>query len=183
MNPLSHIDIVSHSRVAHKAPMCTARGRSTRKESRAPQFVTDPDGTLIALVPTNKPGKVAEIEAEVWERLLANGLSPQLVWNTSLPGYSYVRGRWLGDKAKADPITLVSIAALVAGVSRSEQVKFKDGNRLNLRRSNLDIVPRQGRRREDPAALARPVYVPERDHAHEPRPQRHHEVGAGGAQA
>lgn len=183
MNHPPFNETVTRNPAADKAPKCKSRGRSIPKESRAPQFVQDPNGILIALVPTDKQGSVAEIEAEVWKRLLAAGLSPYLIWDTSKPGYAYVRGHWIGEKAKLDPITLVSVAALVAEVSKSEQVRFKDGNRLNLRRSNLEIVPRYGRRRTDPAELARPIYVPERDHAHEPRPQRHHEEEAGEVQA
>lgn len=51
----------------------------------------------------------------------------------------------------------VSIARWIAGAGRDEQVRYRDGDRFNLRRSNLALVARWGKR----TSGNRPIYVPE----------------------
>lgn len=88
MNHPPFSETVTRSRTTVKAHKCKSRGRSMPKESRASQFVQDPNGTLIALVPTNKPGTsaagkmtmqvlaaVAEFELDLIRERTASGLA------------------------------------------------------------------------------------------------------------
>ena len=77
----------------------------------------------------------ATLDAVDWDRLVADGVSQNWVLNASKKSYplqSYVRVRMPG-------FGLRQVAQLVAQTRRGCGISYRDGNPLNLRRSNLVI--------------------------------------------
>lgn len=108
-------------------------------------FTTDPDGTEIALVPIGKrEGRAAEIHAADLQELDRQGVSRCWYFKTA-SGRGYVNAH--------DPDHLGgnrTIARLITGAGRGQSVKYRDGNRLNLRRSNLCLVESGNARGQTP---------------------------------
>ncbi len=114
-----------------------ATGSGTAKEpriKRTPTFTRDKDGEAIALVPLNKPGASAKVLAEDFLALQAQGFSDQWFLNDDGKGRQYVR---VG--LTSAPGRLVMVTRLLMNAAAGTRVKYWDGNRLNLRRDNLDV--------------------------------------------
>lgn len=134
-----------------------------------PEFLADEAGRPIVRVwaaAGSSPAVPIDVDREQFEDAARRGLSPRWCINVA-KGRPYVRACCSGD-----PRTLVSVAHFLMGDPRDQQVRFRDGDRLNLRRWNLDLRERHGVRRSagepvDPGGF----YVPARDHASESRPR------------
>lgn len=114
--------------------------------NRAPQLYIDADGEPCARVPLAKRGQFATLFAEDLSRL-EGGRIP-LNWYINLNG-----GRTHGQVKVAIPGDNVrAVARLITGAGKGEQVFYKDGNRLNLRRDNL-VMSHGGRATVDAAEL------------------------------
>jgi len=97
---------------------------------REPRYFHEAD-TLMVAVPLANLAETAELRAEDFQMLLAAGVSRTLYLNFS-ESIGYVRAHLLGQNT-------VSVARFVAGARRGEIVHYRDGNRLNLRRENLEL--------------------------------------------
>ena len=90
-------------------------------------------------------GRVAVLDLEDFFRIHAeHGEAgfPRPFWNDSGNGYGYVRFQ---DKERGN---LGMLARMVAGdVPKGQRVTYRDGNRLNLRRSNLAFSQPKRRRK------------------------------------
>lgn len=106
-------------------------------------FATDPDGQRVVGVTLSNRAVTAWLYVEDYARVLK--LYPKANWSltTNGKGRPYVRLRTGGQKS-----TNVFIARLIAGDFERTAVQFKDGNTLNLRRSNLSHAPGGGKRRK-----------------------------------
>lgn len=134
-------------------------------------------GLPVVFVPLANSEQCAIVEPEVLERLTALGVSTQWTLNAAKPGgYLYVRACADRRSPIAAGRSLLSVAPLIMAAGRDQQVSYRDGNRLNLLRSNLVIEPRRGRRR---ALGEQPIYVPRNDRTGEHAGQ----PGAHGAAA
>jgi hypothetical protein len=127
-----------------------------RRADRKPVFHNE-QGTVC--VPLARTTHQAILDKQDFERLTtAQGLCDQWYLNTNGSGLLYVRA----PSRPGDSRTLVSVANEIVQPGRNEQVRFRDGNRLNLRRSNLAVGPRRGGRRKC-GQIDGTVYVPEND--------------------
>ena len=110
-------------------------------------FTTDPDGTEIALVPVGRrEGRTAEIRADDLSELERQGVSRFWYFKTA-NGNGYVNAH--------DPDHLGgnrTIARLLTNAGKGQSVKYRDGNRLNLRRSNFYLVESGNARGQTPKA-------------------------------
>jgi len=119
----------------------TRRPAASRLSRMAHRSI-DPGGRPIVRVPlahtkvtSKNPRRFALLDAEDFDRLMAAGVSPCWTLNRDgKMGIGYVRAPWGSDPRGR---TLVSIAPLVLGTEPGQRVHYRDGNRLNLRRSNL----------------------------------------------
>jgi len=131
---------------------------------RAPTL-TQHLGEVVSLVPLANSGQYAMVEPETLAELEALGVSLQWVLNETKGGrYRYVRAAPLKHSQIAAGRSLLSVAPIIISASRDEQVTYRDGNPLNLLRSNLVIEPRFGRRRK---IGEQPIYVPKNDRSGE----------------
>jgi hypothetical protein len=103
----------------------------TKKPKRLPTYSLDEDGQPIAVVPLARGGS-ATIDAHDLEELLQRGIT--LNWTLNLSGgdYAYVRAQ--------TPNNLVSVARLVTGAGPGNAVKYRNGERRDLRRRNLYVT-------------------------------------------
>jgi len=104
---------------------------SARAPKRQPIFTSDENGASVVLVPL-ATGQTARVDPADWEALLLRGISPNWTRNTAGPGFAYVRARGPGRG-------LVMIAREVVGARPREIVSHRNGDRLDLRRSNLKL--------------------------------------------
>ena len=102
---------------------------------RLPVLTTNDYGQPIVLVPLANHSRPARIDAKDFEMLLADGYSDQ--WNFNRVGQAYGYVRCKNGKIKGG---LSTVARLVLGAGEKKVVHYRDGDRLNLCRSNLYIT-------------------------------------------
>ncbi len=102
---------------------------------RQPVLTLNDHGQPIVLVPLANHPKLARIDAKDFEMLLAEGYSDQ--WNFNRVGQAYGYVRCKNEKVKGG---LSTVARLVLGAGKKQVVHYRDGDRLNLCRSNLFIT-------------------------------------------
>ncbi len=110
-------------------------------DSPAVQHIIDRDGASIVLVPVHGLKEPAKVRADDFERLTRAGYPPRFMHVKNGKGQSYVR--------VCHPTLMhgqETVARLVADVAKWQQVRYRDGNRMNLRRENLYVTrkPRRG---------------------------------------
>lgn len=99
---------------------------------RLPTYTRDADGNPIAVVPLARGGD-AIVDAHVLEDLLQRGFTLNWTFNLSGGGdYAYVRAK--------TPDNLVSISRLVTGARPGEAVRYRNGDRRDLRSRNLYVT-------------------------------------------
>lgn len=99
------------------------------------QGVTDLGASLVKVEMTNQPGVFATVDEEDFRRLVAEGYPKRWFINMSSTGYWYVRfssDRYLGK--------LESVGRVIMNAPKGRVVKYRDGDRTNLRRSNLYLT-------------------------------------------
>lgn len=127
---------------------------SKSKARRTISYFTDEGGNRCARVPVAGSHPPAIIYADDLERLTAGGLSPNWKANANRSpstGLSYVK---VAVRGKG----YVVIARLVAGARWREQVKYRNGDRFDLRRDNLQVV-RGGMAHKDCTRLLADAYA------------------------
>lgn len=97
------------------------------------------DGIERVFVPVRGAG-YARIDAHDYDRLAACGLS--FDWFTSIDAHGALHVQAPSRAPARCPV--LSVARVVTGAAPSERVKFVDGDRLNLLRSNLRRSTRAG---------------------------------------
>ncbi len=102
------------------------------KERRKPVRTTDPDGTPVVLVPIKHSDLCATVNEEDFDRMMEAGFSDQWWFEETYPGCKYVR---VTDPSLAS--NNLTISRLVVEAGARQIVKYRDGDRLNLRRENL----------------------------------------------
>lgn len=139
------------------------------KQRAATTFTTDSNGQRLAHVALAGTNQRATLYTEDLERILADGWSP--FWSFTItdktaPRRKYVLVHGYNAKGRHRSIT---VARLVAEVSKGQRVKYADGDRLNLRRENL-LMKKGGAWM--PLESLRPNKGTQREHAVPPVPQR-----------
>jgi hypothetical protein len=107
--------------------------RATRKDRAVSRLVYVPLAN----------GQSAVLEAETFDNLRSLGLTDQ--WTASSNGYgqSYVRCKGPGSSSGS-----VTVARLITMAGRGQVVRYRDGDRTNLRRSNLYLSNGRARDRD-----------------------------------
>lgn len=117
--------------------------RTPQQAREAARRVTAPDGGPIVLVPV--PGSLDPVTVDEadYDLILSHGFSPTWFLNGVGAKYRYVRTH---RRASVGATNNVQVARLVVPeVPRGCVIKYADGNRLNLRRANLMVVPQASR--------------------------------------
>lgn len=109
---------------------------------RAPTFSSE-GGREIAHVPL-ATGQTATLYRRDLDMLTANGLSLAWTFNPNGQGTAYVRAAEAGRASGG----LVGVARLILNAGRGAIVRYRDGNRLNLRRENLYVASGKAARRD-----------------------------------
>lgn len=112
---------------------------NTARSPRTPQHTTDADGAAVVLVPLANYPQPAKLLAEDFERLMLAGISHMWTLNIGKGGHGYVR---LNSHRAGK--NLISVARLVMAPRAGQQVRYRDGDRLNLRRDNLYVTDANG---------------------------------------
>lgn len=113
---------------------------------RAPQHYTDGEGRTCVRIPLAQPGLIAKTSRDAFEQLVALGLSH--LWT-----FNYAGGRtWGYVRASAPGYRLLTIARLIAEAGKRQQVKYLDGDPMNLLPENLRVIAK-GTAKTDSAAL------------------------------
>lgn len=99
---------------------------------RAVIAAVDPDGQEVALISLGNSPEPAKALPETLAKLEAAGVSWAWFLHSDGQGREYVRVKHKGR--------VVTVARLIAQASNTEQVKFRDDDRLNLREDNLQII-------------------------------------------
>lgn len=102
---------------------------------RQPVPFTSADGAPCLRVPLASDRGPAIIDADELPALLAHGVTLAWSFNDNGRGRSYVRA----SRARGNTVTL---ARLIAGAARRQEVHYRDGDPLNLRRGNLYVSGR-----------------------------------------
>jgi hypothetical protein len=102
---------------------------------RPVRYFTDSDGMHCALVPLPN-GDHATIYADDYARIIEGGASSN--WQLNYNGSPRNNRGYV--KAELPGRDLRTVARLVMQTRYAQQVKYRDGNPLNLRRSNLVVV-------------------------------------------
>lgn len=110
---------------------------------RTPTRTTDPDGAPIVRVPLAKGRGVAVLDAEDFDSLATLGFSTKWVLNEDGHGRGYVRCNHPAREATGG---LLSVARLVMEAPPGMVARYRDGDRTNLRRSNLYLEEGRGAR-------------------------------------
>jgi hypothetical protein len=104
----------------------------TNQPKRLPTYTRDADGDPIAVVPLARGGD-AIVDADVLEDLLQRGVTLNWTFNLSGGGeFAYVRTRTASRN-------LVTVAREVIGARPREIVRYRNGDRRDLRRRNLYV--------------------------------------------
>lgn len=94
------------------------------------------DGEAVVRVElANMRGTFVTLDEPDFDRIVDSGIAPRWVLNEAFPGFYYVR---CYQPDVAGKLGLVARHVLEAG--RGQVVKYRDGDRLNLRRSNLYLT-------------------------------------------
>lgn len=121
--------------------------------NRAPLHFVAPGGGRCVRVPLARHDASAIVDADDYNRLIAQGVSPH--WCVNLDGSKtrrYVRVTIAGDNVR-------TVARLITGAGRGERVHYRDGNPLNLRGDNLRVT-KGGHATVDCAELLAPQHDP-----------------------
>ncbi len=119
------------------------RAVSHRRSRRVPRFTKDHDGRAIVLVPIASQDQPAKLFQEDFEALMKTGITDQWHYNNNGVDCSYVRcavGRGT-DKT-------MTVARLIMRPRAGVIIGYRDGNRLNLRRDNLELGTGRAKARE-----------------------------------
>lgn len=109
----------------------------TNKTKSRDAIIVLEDG-VTALVPLgNLPGQFAKLDLQDLQRLRAAGYDKAWFVNSNGGRLLYVRTNGL----PGDP-TLVQVSRLITGAGNREVIRHADGDRLNLTRRNLQVIPR-----------------------------------------
>ena len=118
------------------------------KAKRTPTFTSDENGNDIALVPLANHSNPARVLRKDFDALRAAGWSDQWTFNDSGNGYAYVK---VGNSQSLGNLAIV--ARLLMKPGKREMIRYRDGDRTNLVRSNLYIEPDpRGKKGKTPGA-------------------------------
>lgn len=99
------------------------------------------EGVDCALVPLGREGKqgTAVCEKADWDRYLFRGYSPNIRLNSS---GNVVTGHRQSSQGRSKDVT---VASVILGSKKGHRIRYADGNRCNLRSSNLSYRKGKGR--------------------------------------
>lgn len=101
---------------------------------RTPERFTDENGAELVRVPLAKDAGFATVDADDYDRLIAQGLPSQWSFNRNAKtGPGYVKAAVSRDNSRV-------IARAIVGAGSKQQVSYRDRDRLNLRRENLRVT-------------------------------------------
>ena len=106
-----------------------------QRTTRTPAHARDIDGKEIVLIPLANHSEPAKILREDFETLSAAGYTQNWTFNARASGPG--ARRYVRCAAHDRKGNLTRVARLVLNTPRGRVVKYRDGNRLNLRRDNL----------------------------------------------
>ena len=111
-----------------------------------PIFTIDHDGAAIAWSPLASGGR-AKVLAETWQAWCADGWSQRWTLNSSgdplHPEWAYVRF----PRTRANG-SLLSVARVLMNAGKGDIVRYRDGDRTNLRIDNLYLTRGAAKRRD-----------------------------------
>lgn len=114
-------------------------------------FTHDDDGRAVAHVPLrDRKHNVIDfaiIERDDLEGLQAAGVPTPWFLNTSSSGQAYVNAPERDHKGRSLPV-----ARTIIGAGKGTIVRYRDGNRLNLKRSNLYLAKHAAAKGKTPLA-------------------------------
>ena len=127
--------------------------------SRQTVRTADEYGRKIVRVPLAKGRGEAVIDQRDFDLLMRIGVSPAWFLNGT------ERGRYVRTSMRGIRGSLVGVARVITRARRGQIVKYRDGNRLNLRRGNLKVASGRSNRTDAVeivrAAVARAAGDPE----------------------
>jgi hypothetical protein len=105
-----------------------------RRKAPTPTQTLDTDGQPIVVIPLASGGTAKILQAD-WQNWIDDGRSTYLTLNDNGTGCAYVRCPHPTASG-----SLVTVARVLMGARRGQNVKYRDGDRTNLRRDNLYLV-------------------------------------------
>lgn len=123
---------------AFAAARAAMRDGKGRHRLRIVCRATDPDGTRIVKVPLTG-GFVATVEAEDYDAFVTLGLSTRWLANAGGSGSITVRFT-LPPARPGQRSNNASVSRVIVNAGNGQRVRYRDGNPLNLRKSNLRLV-------------------------------------------
>lgn len=109
----------------------------TNKTNTRHAIIVLEDGVTALVSLGNLPGRFAKVDLPDLQRLQSEGYGKAWFVNSNGGRLLYVRTHGL----PGDP-SLLQVARLITRAGRREVVRHADGDRLNLTRRNLQVIPR-----------------------------------------
>lgn len=132
----SYCDLIDQEATAHLAPGPLAQTSCARRHRHPKPFFDRSRGIPCLSVPLNRNRTMfAKVDAADWIEMQEMGVNG--LWQIANVGGSHLAvyiKMPMREFAQAGALT---VARIILGLGRGEQVKFADGDTLNLRRSNL----------------------------------------------
>ena len=107
-----------------------------KQQQVTPEFITDTNGQLVALVPLTNSQRRATLYAEDYQWLIDAGFSRLWKCTEDGRGSAYVT---VNAYTRDGYSRVIPVARLIVNAGHGQRVRHNDGNTLNLRTENLSI--------------------------------------------
>jgi hypothetical protein len=109
----------------------------TKRQQAAPEYTTTADGRQLVHVELANTDQRATLYADDFQRWLVAGFSPFWSFTSTGGRFRYVLA---ATRSPSNSKRSLTVARWIAGAGKGQRVCYADGDQLNLRSENLELV-------------------------------------------